>query len=82
MDVAKADESLILFLQRARRKNPRIIQAGVWAVTDNFSAHDIAPALATTVASSVEARRQISISRRQIRAAKRILDKLSIGNRL
>jgi hypothetical protein len=82
MDVAKADKSLILFLQRARRKNPSIIQAGVWAMTDNYSAHDIAPALATTVTSSAEARRQIFISRRRIRAAKRILDKLNIGNRL
>jgi hypothetical protein len=60
MDVAKADESLILFLKRARRKNPSIIQAGVWAMTDNYSAHDIAPALATTVTSSVESRRQDS----------------------
>ncbi len=82
IDVAKADESLILFLKRARRKNPKIIQAGVWAITDNFSAHDIQPALATTITSSVEARRQIFISRRQIAAAKRILDKLKIHNRL
>jgi hypothetical protein len=82
IDVAKADQSLILFLRRARRKNPKIIQAGVWAITDNLSAHDIQPELATTIASKVEARRQISISRRQIRAAKRILDKLEIPNRL
>jgi hypothetical protein len=71
-----------LFLTRARRRNPKIIQAGVWAIIDNFSAHDIQPALATTVEASVEARRQIPISRRQIRTAKRILDKLQIRNRL
>ena len=82
ISVAKADESLCLFLKRARRKNPNIIQAGVWAITDDFSAHDIQPALASTITSSIEARRQISISRRQIRAAKRILDKLKIRNRL
>ena len=73
IDVAKADESLILLLRRARRKNPKIIQAGVWAITENFSAHDIQPALATTITSSIEARRQTSISHRQIAAAKRIL---------
>jgi len=82
IDVAKADDSLCLFLKRARRKSPNIIQAGVWAITDNFSAHDIQPAITTTVTASVEARRHISISRRQIRAAKRMLDKLEIRNRL
>jgi hypothetical protein len=82
IDVAKADETLMLFLKRARHKNPKIVQAGIWAITDNFSAHDIHPPLATTITASIEARRQISISRRQIRAAKRILDKLKIRNRL
>jgi hypothetical protein len=82
IDVAKADESLVSFLRLARRKNPKIIQAGVWAITDNLSAHDIRPAIATTITSKVEARRQISISHGQIRAAKRILDKLNIPNRL
>jgi hypothetical protein len=81
-DVAKADESLILFLKSARGRNPKIIQAGIWAITDNFSAHDIQPTIATTITSSLEARRQIYISRRQIGAAKRILDKLKIRNRL
>ena len=82
IDVAKADERLISFLKHARRRNSKIIQAGVWAITDNLSAHDIQPPLATTVTASVEARRQISIPRRQIAAAKRILNKLEIRNRL
>jgi hypothetical protein len=82
IDVAKADDNLISFLKRARHKNPKIIQAGVWAITGDFSAHDIHPPLAITVAASIEARRQISISRGQIRAAKRILDKLKIRNHL
>jgi hypothetical protein len=81
-NVGKADERMISFLKRARHRNPKIIQAVVWAITDNFSADDIQRAYITVIRSTFRTRRKPAISWLQILVAKRILDKLKIRNRL
>jgi len=76
--VAKANRALALFLERAGGQDPMVIQAGVWAITDDYSAAQIQRTLVTTV----QGHKQPAISLAQIAAAKRILNELHISNRL
>jgi hypothetical protein len=76
---AKASRKLILFLDSAQYEDSMVIQAGVWAITDNYSKKDIQSKL---VLSPSSYRSGPAVSDAQIARAKQILDGLEIRNRL
>jgi hypothetical protein len=77
--VAKVSDNLTRFLERAGREDPMVIQAGVWALTDNYSQYEVQHKL---MARSSRGDTRPAVSDEQVARARRILNELGIPNRL
>lgn len=77
--VAKVSDNLTRFLERAGGEDPMVIQAGVWALTDNYSQYEVQHKL---MARSSQGDTRPAISDDQVARARRILNELRIPNRL
>ena len=77
--VASVSDDLTRFLERAGGEDPMVIQAGVWALTDNYSQYEVRHKL---MARSSQGDMRPAISVDQVATAQRILNELGIPNRL
>jgi hypothetical protein len=77
--VAKVSDNLTRFLERAGREDPMVIQAGVWALTDNYSQYEVQHKL---MARSSRGDTRPAVSDEQVARARKILNELGIPNRL
>jgi len=77
--VAKVSTNLVRFLEKARYEDAMVVQAGVWALTDNYSKYDIQTKLVARMSSG---RSCPAVTDAQVARAKQILDGLGIPNRL
>jgi hypothetical protein len=77
--VASAADGVRRFLEAARGEPAMVIQAGVWALTDGYTAEQIRTRLAIRNPQGIY---RLSISDEDILRAKRILDALGIRNNL
>lgn len=77
--VAKAPESVALFLESARLESPMVLQAGVWALTDGLNSEQIQARL---ISQSSDVLRRPAISPTDVLRAKCILDSLGIQHRI
>ena len=77
--VARVSDNLRRFLEAATGKSPMTIQAGVWAITDGYTAYQIETHL---VSRDRYGNTRPAISMEEIAEAKRILDALGISHRL
>ena len=78
-EVARVSDDLIDFLEASGNSDEMVVQAGVWAITDRYTAHQVKMHLVSV--DSYGNRRQ-AVSDDDIAEARRILNKLGIRNRL
>lgn len=72
--VARSPADLTRFLARSARENPMVVQAGVWALTDRYTAAQIQARLRRGASSA--------ISNKHIKKAREILHELGIAHTL
>jgi hypothetical protein len=77
--VARVSDDLARFLEATQDIDPMVVQAGVWAITDGYSAHDVQTRL---VARDQYGNTRQAVSNAQITEARRILDRLGISHKL
>ena len=77
--VRKVSADVSRFLDAAQNSNPMVVQAGVWALTDNYSASDIKSHL---ISRDQYGNRRPAVTDPDIAEAKLILDGLVITHRL
>ncbi len=77
--VARVSDDLARFLEATQDTDPMVIQAGVWAITDGYSARDVQTRL---VARDQHGNNRQAVSDAQIAEARRILDRLGISHKL
>ncbi len=77
--VRKVSEDLVRFLNASRTADPMTIQAGVWAITDNYSSQDVQARLVET---DNHGRIWQAVSVENVAEARRLLDELGIRHRL
>ena len=77
--VARVSDDLARFLEATQDTDPMVVQAGVWAITDGYSAHDVQTRL---VAHDQYGNTRQAVSDAQIAEARRILDRLGINHKL
>lgn len=77
--VKKVPEKVSCFLKEARNSKPMVIQAGIWAITDNYSGDEIKFRL---VSRDQYGESHQAVSDLEIIEARRILESLNIPNRL
>jgi hypothetical protein len=77
--VAKAKKDLVRFLEKAEREDPMVVQAGVWAITDDYTKADVQRKLFVR---DGHGRTWAAVSDQQVARAKWILDRLRISNYL
>jgi hypothetical protein len=77
--VAKVKKDLIRFLEKAEREDPMVVQAGVWAITDDYDKADVQRKL---VVRDAYGRTWTAVDDHQVARAKWILDRLKIRHYL
>jgi hypothetical protein len=77
--VRRVSDDLARFLEATRDADPMVVQAGVWALTDNYSGHDVQHHL---VVQDERGNRRQAVSNDDIETARRILRELGIRSRL
>ncbi|MGE0469687.1 MAG: hypothetical protein AB7L09_12990 [Nitrospira sp.] len=77
--VKRVSENLARFLEASRGRDPMVVQAGVWTLTDGYSGEDVKNHL---YVQDREGNRHQAVSDWHINEAKRILHELAIPNRL
>jgi hypothetical protein len=77
--VAKVKKDLVRFLEKAERENAMVVQAGVWAITDDYTKADVQRKLFVR---DGYGRTWAAVSDHQVARAKWILDRLRIRNHL
>ena len=77
--VRRVSDDLARFLQASRRADPMTVQAGVWALTDNYSGSDVKNHL---ILQDQYGNRRQAVTDRNIEEARRILNELGIRSRL
>jgi hypothetical protein len=77
--VARVSDNLTRFLERASAEDAMVIQAGVWALTDNYSGTDVQRRL---IARTSRGESCPAVSAAQVAKARQILDELQVPNRL
>jgi hypothetical protein len=77
--VRRVSDDLVRFLESAKGVDPITVQAGVWALTDNYSGTDVKNHLVTQ---DRYGNRRQAVSDRNIEEARRILNELGIRSRL
>lgn len=77
--VRPAQAAVKRFVDAAQDADPMVVQAGVWALTDGYSASDVQRRLEQ---SDRWGRRVSAVSTAQIEQARRILERLALPNRL
>jgi len=77
--VARVSDDLARFLEATQDTDPMVVQAGVWAITDGYSAHDVQARL---VAHDQYGNTRQAVSDAQVAEARRILDRLGISHKL
>jgi hypothetical protein len=70
---------IVRFLEASQDADPMVVQAGVWTLTDNYTAHDIQNHL---VCQDRFGNRRRAVSDEHIAEARRILDQLNLNHRL
>ncbi len=77
--VARVSDKISRFLEATKEADPMVAQAGVWALTDGYSAHDVRSRL---IARDQYGTTRQAISDSHIAEARRILNSLGIRNNL
>jgi hypothetical protein len=77
--VRRVSDDLARFLDATQNADPMVVQAGVWALTDNYTGYDIKTRL---VARDQYGNTRQAVSDANIAEAKRILNNLGIRQRL
>ena len=77
--VRRVSDDLARFLEASKRADPMTVQAGVWALTDNYSGSDVKNHLILT---DQYGNRRQAVSDRNIEEARRILKELGIRSNL
>ena len=77
--VRLAPAAVVRFLEEAKALDEMAVQAGVWALTDNYSERDVRDRLGQ---GDRFGRRLPAVTAEQIEDARRLLDRLGLANRL
>jgi len=77
--VARVSDDVARFLEATSNADPMVVQAGVWALTDGYSGHDVQTKL---FSQDQFGNRRPAVSDAQIAEARRILNRLGIRHHL